>query len=168
MGLALKKTVKLRAENFFNGVLFFLKFRPQILYVGFYFSQNFPRASRGVLFYIFCCIKTMLFSTVNLQKAYQNTSKFSALRAGSYFPRFFLFKSWVRGFIFSSLIPILFGRGYVDGGVIKANPMVPVVTLIPNKNIALEMVSWKDQWFLVIFKEIFVSFPTPSLGDRLL
>ena len=121
MGLALKKTVKLRAENFFNGVLFFLKFRPQILYVGFYFSQNFPRASRGVLFYIFCCIKTMLFSTVNLQKAYQNTSKFSALRAGSYFFRFFLFKSWVRGFIFSSLIPILFGRGYVDGGVTVMN-----------------------------------------------
>ena len=126
MGLALTPPVKLRAENFFNGVLFFLKFRPQILYVGFYFSQNFPRASRGVLFYIFCCIKTMLFSTVNLQKAYQNTSKFSALRAGSYFFRFFLFKSWVRGFIFSSLIPILFGRGYVDGGVIKANPMVLV------------------------------------------
>ena len=116
--------VKLRAENFFNGVLFFLKFRPQILHVGFYFSQNFPRASRGVLFYIFCCIKTMLFSTVNLKKACQNTSKFSALRAGSYFFRFSLFKSWVRVFIFSSLIPILFGRGYVDGGVIKANPMV--------------------------------------------
>ena len=123
MGLALNPPVKLRAENFFNGVLFFLKFRPQILYVGFYFSQNFPRASRGVLFYIFCCIKTMLFSTVNLQKAYQNTSKFSALRAGSYFFRFFLFKSWVRGLIFSSLIPILFGRGYVDGGgLLKLTP----------------------------------------------
>ena len=32
------------------------------------------------------------------------------------------------GFYFSRLIPILFGRGYVDGGV-KANPMVFTVQL---------------------------------------